>query len=41
MKLANDETLPEANKDHVLHGDYEGTRECHISPDWLLIYKQE
>jgi mRNA interferase YafQ len=40
IKLANDETLPEANKDHALHGDYEGTRECHISPDWLLIYSK-
>ncbi len=24
--------------DHQLHGDYEGYRECHITPDWLLIY---
>ncbi|MCM1310726.1 MAG: type II toxin-antitoxin system YafQ family toxin [Bacteroides sp.] len=30
--------LPEKNKDHVLKGDYRGCRECHISPDWLLIY---
>ncbi len=26
-------------KDHALKGDYKGHRECHISPDWLLIYK--
>lgn len=26
-------------KDHALHGDYEGSRECHITPDWLLIYE--
>ncbi|HBJ76768.1 MAG TPA: type II toxin-antitoxin system mRNA interferase toxin, RelE/StbE family [Porphyromonadaceae bacterium] len=40
-KLANDEPLPSANRDHALHGDYEGTRECHIMPDWLLIYSKE
>ena len=32
--------LPETNKDHQLIGDYSGCRECHIEPDWLLIYKQ-
>ncbi|KAI4442169.1 type II toxin-antitoxin system YafQ family toxin [Schaedlerella arabinosiphila] len=32
--------LPTANKDHKLSGNYSGYRECHISPDWLLIYKQ-
>lgn len=37
-KLLNDEPLPEKNHDHPLHGDYEGYRECHITPDWLLIY---
>jgi len=26
-------------RDHALHGDYKGHRECHITPDWLLIYK--
>lgn len=40
-KLACDEPLPAANHDHALHGDYEGTRECHIHPDWLLIYSKE
>ncbi len=25
-------------RDHALHGEFEGTRECHIRPDWLLIY---
>lgn len=39
-KLANDETLPEKNHDHPLHGDYDGYRECHINPDWLLIYEK-
>ena len=41
FKLANDETLPEVNKDHPLYGEYAGTRECHIQPDWLLIYSKE
>lgn len=38
-KLANGEQLPEKNKDHSLSGDYLGCRECHITPDWLLIYE--
>ena len=32
--------LPEKNADHNLSGNYTGYRECHISPDWLLIYRQ-
>ncbi|MBQ7251042.1 MAG: type II toxin-antitoxin system YafQ family toxin [Kiritimatiellae bacterium] len=31
--------LPPANRDHALAGDYTGHRECHIAPDWLLVYK--
>lgn len=38
-KLANQEVLPEKNKDHSLSGNYAGFRECHITPDWLLIYQ--
>ncbi|HKM22239.1 MAG TPA: type II toxin-antitoxin system YafQ family toxin [Lachnospiraceae bacterium] len=38
-KLSNGEMLDEKNKDHDLHGNWEGYRECHIQPDWLLIYK--
>lgn len=38
-KLANGEALPEKNRDHNLGGDYIGCRECHITPDWLLIYE--
>ena len=38
-KLANGEQLPENNRDHSLSGDYTGCRECHITPDWLLIYE--
>ncbi len=37
--LANRQPLPQASKDHNLIGNYEGCRECHISPDWLLIYE--
>lgn len=38
-KLANGVTLPEKNRDHSLSGDYSGCRECHITPDWLLVYE--
>lgn len=38
-KLARQEHLPEKNRDHALSGDYIGLRECHITPDWLLIYE--
>ncbi|GHV05094.1 addiction module toxin, RelE/StbE family [Clostridia bacterium] len=37
--LAKGETLPEKYQDHVLKGKYKGCRECHITPDWLLVYK--
>ncbi len=33
--------LPAKNRDHLLTGDFAGYRECHISPDWLLIYKKD
>ena len=36
--LQSGETLPEKFRDHNLHGNYKGFRECHITPDWLLIY---
>lgn len=32
--------LPQQNKDHSLVGEYTGCRECHLQPDWLLIYRQ-
>ena len=38
-KLAAGEKLPAKNRDHSLAGDYSGCRECHITPDWLLIYE--
>ena len=37
--LASGEPLPAKYKDHQLIGDYAGCRECHITPDWLLIYE--
>ncbi len=37
--LANGEQMPEKYQDHSLSGDFEGYRECHLKPDWLLIYK--
>lgn len=37
--LSRGEALPEQNKDHALTGNFVGFRECHIKPDWLLIYK--
>ena len=40
-KLIDGIPLPEKNHDHTLHGDYEGYRECHITPDWLLIYVKD
>ena len=37
--LANGEKLPEKFRDHMLLGDYKGKHECHLEPDWLLIYE--
>lgn len=36
--LRHGEPLPERYRDHALVGNYAGFRECHIQPDWLLIY---
>jgi mRNA interferase YafQ len=38
-QLANGESLSEKNRDHALSGNFKGCRECHITPDWLLIYE--
>ena len=38
-KLANEEPLAVKYRDHELKGNYAGFRECHIMPDWLLIYR--
>ena len=37
--LADGKNLPPQNRDHALSGNYAGFRECHIAPDWLLIYE--
>jgi mRNA interferase YafQ len=37
-RLAAGETLDQKFKDHPLQGEYAGARDCHINPDWLLIY---
>ena len=39
--LAMGEVLPEKYKDHALTGNWVGHRECHVLPDWLLIYRIE
>ena len=38
-KLANEEKLDAKHKDHALKGNLAGYRECHITPDWLLVYR--
>ena len=37
--LASGQTMPQEYHDHSLIGNYSGCRECHIAPDWLLIYQ--
>ena len=39
--LCNCEPLPEKYKDHALSGNYASYRECHIEPDWILLYRIE
>ncbi len=39
--LVQQKVLPQKYLDHPLVGNYAGYRECHITPDWLLIYKIE
>ncbi|MBF5059137.1 type II toxin-antitoxin system YafQ family toxin [Candidatus Neptunochlamydia vexilliferae] len=40
-KLVEEEPLPTKLRNHKLSGNYRGRWECHIEPDWLLIYKLE
>lgn len=40
-KLSNGEELSKKNSDHALTGNWIGYRECHIQPDWLLVYRIE
>jgi mRNA interferase YafQ len=37
--LIEEKPLPPKNKDHILSSNWQGCRECHIEPDWLLIYR--
>ena len=37
-RLLDQTPLPEKHRDHPLVGDYAGFRECHVRPDWVLIY---
>lgn len=37
--LAESKPLPEIFRDHALHGEWAGFRECHLDADWLLIYR--
>lgn len=39
--LANDIPLPPRHRNHMLQGSYRGMWECHITPDWLLIYTKD
>lgn len=39
--LANDEILPVSFRDHALHGNWEGSRDCHIRPDFVLVYRYD
>lgn len=39
IKLSQEQPLEPKYKDHALSGNFVGLRECHIKPDWLLIYK--
>ena len=37
--IIQEEPLPPKNNDHPLHGKWEGSRDCHIEGDWVLIYE--
>jgi mRNA interferase YafQ len=41
IMLAEDKQLPPEKRDHNLGGNWAGYRECHIQPDFLLIYKKD
>ena len=40
QKIHSGDPLPESYYDHDLHGEMAGFRECHIEPDWLLVYER-
>ena len=37
--IANSEVLEERQRDHAMSGNWSGSRDCHIEPDWILIYR--
>jgi mRNA interferase YafQ len=39
--ITNEVPLPRSCHEHPLHGTYEGCTECHIAPNWLLVYRIE
>ena len=41
QRLLNEENLDARYRDHKLRGSLAGRRECHVAPDWLLIYIKE
>ncbi len=41
LLLINEQSLPEAYRDHPLRGQWKGFRDLHIEPDWLLLYRVE
>ena len=40
-KLAGGDALDPRHRDHPLHGDWKGSRDCHVEPDWVLIYTSD
>ena len=39
ITISNSEALEERHRDHALSGNWSGSRDCHIEPDWILIYR--
>ena len=39
--LATGQSLPPSKRDHALKGEWSGCRECHVAPDWLLVYRKD
>jgi mRNA interferase YafQ len=39
LLLVDEKRIPPKNRDHKLQGSYKDRRECHLEPDWLIIYK--
>lgn len=39
ITISNSEVLEERHRDHALSGNWSGSRDCHIEPDWILIYR--